>query len=411
MDVENLRNKYPQLLEYMSAVGYSKNYVQVVRHMIEIFLSSSQRWKSYDAVLDYYEKTALNRKDLSKKKSVLNLIASFDCNDVLPRERNTETYFKSVSSYDYLNPEFQSLVDYYRSNVYRRLKKETTICNECWNVSSFLMCLQKSGCNSLKEATERDILAAFTDESGYPTKSASYAGQITAVIKHLSQWNVDCQKILMYIPAIRKHRKNIQFLTADERIKVKAALKDTGNNLSYRDRAIGHLLYFTGLRCCDISNLRLSDIDLDKDEITITQQKTDVPLKLSLSAIVGNAIYDYVIEERIKSDIPYIFLSCNPPYCKLKPGSIGAIANQIYKNAEIRQSLSDRRGGHLFRHNFATTMLENGVPRIVISKTMGQTSPASAETYLSADMVHLKECSLSIDAFPVRKGVFGSEQL
>ena len=188
-------------------------------------------------------------------------------------------------------------------------------------------------------------------------------------------------------------------------------MKDTENNLSYRDRAIGHLLYFTGLRCCDISNLRFSDIDLDKEEISITQQKTDVPLKVSLSAIVGNAVFDYVVEERKKSDIPYIFLSCNPPYGKLKPGSIGVIANQIYKNAEIRQNPNDRRGGHLFRHNLATTMLENGVPKIVISKAMGQTSPASVESYLSADMVHLKECSLSIDAFPVRKGVFYNVQL
>jgi integrase len=128
-----------------------------------------------------------------------------------------------------------------------------------------------------------------------------------------------------------------------------------------------------------------------------------------LSAIVGNAIYDYVTEERVKSDSPYVFLACFPPYGKLHSSSIGSIAGKIFDSAEIRMEPGERRGGHLFRHNFATSMLENGVPKVIISKSMGQTSPASVETYLSADMVHLKECSLSIEAFPTREGVFCRE--
>jgi len=412
MNVENLRNKYPQLIEFMSTAGYSRNYVQVVRQVVKFILSPDQQWESYDEILDYYEKIAISKKDSSKKKAILNLIASFDYSGIFPGERDKVTYFQKSISYDYLTPEFKSLVDYYYySNVDRKLKKETTILNECWNTSSFLLSIQKVGCHSLTEVVEDDVLSVFTDDSGYPTKSASYAKQVIAVFKSVAECNPECRRILLYIPAIRKHRKNIQYLTLDERAKVKSALKNTGNKLSYRNRAIGYLLYFTGLRRCDIFNLTFSDIDWDKDEISIRQQKTNEPLTLPMSAIVGNAIYDYMTEERKKSDSPYIFLSCSYPYSKLKPQSMSNIADQIYKNAEIRQNPNDRRGGHLFRHNFATIMLENDVSRAVISKALGQTSPASAEDYLSADMVHLKECSLSIEAFPVRKGVFCSEQL
>jgi site-specific recombinase XerD len=409
MNVENLRNTHPQLVESMSTVGFSKNYIQVVKQEIGFILATSEKWTSYDEILDYYEQQTINRKVFTKKKTVLNLIASFDCNGILPGKGEKATYFHKLSSYDYLNSEYRHLLDHYYSSVDRKSKKDTTIRNECWNTASFLLSLQKVGCSSLDKVTEDDILATFTDETGYPTKSASYAGQITAVFKYAAEWNTECQRILQYIPAIRKLKKNIQCLTPDERANIKDALRSTGNSLSHRDRAIGHLLYYTGLRCCDISNLMFSSIDLDKDEITISQQKTDVPLKLSLSAIVGNAIYDYVTEERRKSNSQYIFLSENPPYGKLKAGSIGVIANQIYDNAEIRQNPNDRRGGHLFRHNFATVMLENGVAKVVISKAMGQTSPNSTESYLSADMVHLKECALSIGAFHVRKEVFCCE--
>ena len=405
MNVENLRSTYHQLLGFMTDTGYSKNYVRFIERTVEFIVDSSTKWESYDELLTFYSEEAISKKDYTKRKAVLNVIASFDYFGVLPGTRADAKYLHKISSYDYLNPVFKSLVDEYSANADRNHKKETTIRNECWNASSFLLSMQKSEIQSLEQITEEDVLAVLTDEFGYPSKSASFNGQITAVFKKLAEHNCECKRILLYIPKMRRHRKNVQYLTPDERAKVKTALKETDNSLSLRDRAIGHLLYFTGLRCCDISNLRFSDIDLDNEIIYVIQQKTEVPLKLSLSTIVGNAIYDYVAEGRIESDSPYIFLSCNHQYGKLKPGSIGVIANQIYDNAKIRLNSADRRGGHLFRHTFATAMLENGVSRVVISNAMGHNSPTSVETYLSADMVHLKECSLSIEEFPIRKEV------
>jgi integrase len=409
MSFERLRSKHMELIEFMKTVGYSKNYIRSITRTIEIVLSNSEKWKSYEDALNYFKQTAESDDDFTKKRVWLNKVASFDVYGTLPTNRKGKQYFRHLSSYDYLAAEFKSLVDRYREIADRRYKKPTTIQNECWNVSSFLLALQNTGCHSLSEITEDAVLSVLTNESGYPIKSATYAGQITAVFKKLAEESGDCQRVLLFIPSIRKHRKNIQYLTVDERSKVKSILRDSENNLNLRDRAIGYLLYFTGLRCSDIANLKLSDVDLDKDKIMITQQKTSSPLNFSLSAIVGNALIDYVNQERRKSESPYVFLSEVPPFGKLKAGSIGAITNKFYECAEIRQVPGDRRGGHLFRHNFATTMLENNVPRVVISRSMGQDSPLSVEPYLSADMVHLKECALSIEAFPVRKEAFCRE--
>ena len=407
MNTKKLQTKYPQLLEHMRITGYSKNYMQYISHFIGQILEA--KWKSYEEILNHYEKTAVSKRDSSKKKAVLNVIASFDCHDVLPGTQSKSKYFHRASAYDYLNQEYKDLVDKYSSNADTNHKKESTVRNECRNAGSFLMSLQKSGFGSLSSITGDAVISVLTDEFGCPSKSSSYSTQIIAVFKKLAEQNNECLRIMKLIPKIRKHRKNVQYLTPDERTRVKNALKDTENIISPRNRAIGHLLYFTGLRCSDISNLKFSDLDLDKDEICIRQQKTNSALKLPLSAIVGNSIYDYVNEYRVQSESPYIFLSESTPYGKLNPASISTIANQIYDNAGIRLKPADRRGGHLFRHNFATTMLENGVSRAVISSAMGHNSPASVETYLSADMVHLKECSLSIEDFPLRNGVFRNE--
>ncbi|WP_413357089.1 tyrosine-type recombinase/integrase [Robertmurraya sp. 2P01SA] len=89
--------------------------------------------------------------------------------------------------------------------------------------------------------------------------------------------------------------------------------------------------------------------------------------------------------------------------------SIGNVSGRIMKVAGIRQKKGDRKGFHIFRHHLATALLGNGIPQPVISRTLGHTSPDSLEAYLSADFLHLKECSISIEQFPVSKEVFYNE--
>ena len=74
--------------------------------------------------------------------------------------------------------------------------------------------------------------------------------------------------------------------------------------------------------------------------------------------------------------------------------------------AGIRQGENERKSLHLFRHNVATALLQGGVQQPVISATLGHASPDSLDRYLSAEFKRLKECSLSIEYFPVGKGVF-----
>ncbi len=76
------------------------------------------------------------------------------------------------------------------------------------------------------------------------------------------------------------------------------------------------------------------------------------------------------------------------------------------KAAGLRQKTGDRKGTHIFRHNLATSLLENGISRPIISQTLGHTAPDSLEPYLKADFIHLKKCAVSIEGFPVSEEVF-----
>lgn len=249
----------------------------------------------------------------------------------------------------------------------------------------------------------------FLNDDGTLRRSCSYKKRLAAVFKANVQENPEVfSRIIAYLPDLRETRKNIQYLTDEEVATVKRVLTTRNSGLSRRDVAIGTLALCYGLRRCDIAGLKLSDVDLDGDKISICQQKTSVPLELPLTTSVGNAIYDYVTIERLESDCEFVFLSEHRPYWRLAEGSVGNIAARIMDAAGIRQNSGDRKGFHIFRHRLATDLLSNGVAQPIISKITGHTSPDSLEAYLSADFGHLKECSISIEQFPVRKEVFAN---
>jgi integrase len=77
----------------------------------------------------------------------------------------------------------------------------------------------------------------------------------------------------------------------------------------------------------------------------------------------------------------------------------------VYNEAGVRTN-GDRTGVRIFRHNLVTTLLGNQVPSPVISSILGHTTPESINPYVDADLENLRECSLSIDDYPVAKEVF-----
>ena len=395
----------------METNGYSKTYIDRIKREIKTILSTtnSKEVSCYTDVYLEYTKTSCSPDYLREKRSIIGAIEQFDVHGRYPDRRRRHELFER-GAYPLLLPEFKSVIDYYCEAEKKRGKKITTIYTESHNASTFFLSLQQKGIDSLVKITEEAVLSIFMSSDEIQLRSCSYKKNIAAVLKACIPYHqLTCHRILAFLPALRDTRKNIQYLTSEEIQKIKEALTNDQNSLTLCDKAIGTVAFYTGLRGCDIAGLTLDAIDWDIDLIYITQQKTEFPLELPLTAIVGNAIYDYLTSERPHTESSYLFVSQNKPYDRLKSKSIGNVAVRIMKVADIRQSKDDRKGFHIFRHHFATTLLGNGIPQPVISRTLGHTSPDSIEAYLYADFPHLKECSISIESFPVLKEVFSHE--
>lgn len=407
MNIENLSNNYPKLIAYMNEAGYSKDYIGRVQKEIQKILGAvgSKPWGCYRDVYNDYKAGALSPSYLEKKHAYIGIIQEFDLHGKYPD--GTWSGLDERGAYPQLAPEFRSLIDYYRRSERERGKKESSIDTESHNAAAFLLSLQAAGISRLNDITEQAVISLLVSPDGAPLKSHSHRKCISAVLKVCTPLNPDaCRKVLAFLPRTRGVRKNIQYLAPEEAQAFLHALNDLSNALTLRDRAIGTLAYYTGLRCCDMAALDLSAIDWEGDRITIQQQKTEAPLELPLTAAVGNALYDYLTDERPRVDCPMLFLTETRPHRGMRGSTVGRVAAHIMETAGIRQRPGDRKGFHIFRHHLATTLLGHGVPQTVISSSLGHAAPNSIEAYLAADLVHLRECALSIARFPVSEEVF-----
>jgi integrase len=159
---------------------------------------------------------------------------------------------------------------------------------------------------------------------------------------------------------------------------------------SRRNYAMLLLVATYGLRGCEVRALRLRDIDWANDEITIFSPKTGRRRALPLTRPVGEAVLDYLLEERPPSRHEEIFLSKRPPHDPLA-SKINAWLGRQLDTAGIE---APRRGAHVLRHSLAVHLLRNGETLKSIGDVLGHRSPETTFVYTKLHVEDLRTVAL-----------------
>lgn len=149
-----------------------------------------------------------------------------------------------------------------------------------------------------------------------------------------------------------------------------------------------------GLRSCEVRALRLDDIRWSHDEITIFAPKTGRSRKLPLTRPTGEAILDYLREERPPSHHREVFLSSRPPHGPLR-SKINRWLARCFDKAGIEVS---RRGAHTLRHSLAIHLLRGGETLKSIGDVLGHRSPETTFIYTKLDIEDLRTVALEPEA-------------
>jgi len=185
--------------------------------------------------------------------------------------------------------------------------------------------------------------------------------------------------------------------TSDEIQKILKAV-DRGSPTGKRNYAMILIVARLGLRIGDVKDLRLSDIDWNKNCIRIQQNKTEAPLELPLLNDVGWAIIEYLKDGRPPTDVDNVFVRHNPPFISFaSTSSLHGMISSIISKAGVSPGKKPRSGMHSLRHSLASGLLQNNVEVNVISEILGHASPDSVRHYIRVDIPALRKCALNVE--------------
>jgi integrase len=280
--------------------------------------------------------------------------------------------------------------------------RSTTICCYMTNSRYFLSFLEQNKHVNLSQITLKDV------SDFLPVIAPTHPYSMNTLLTSLRCFNrflndkklspIDIGPALIGVPAPRY--KLQPFFTREEAEKIIAVI-DRSSLKGKRDYAALLLAKNTGLRCCDICNLKLNEINWDKQEIKLVQTKTKVPLTLPLEAELGNAIADYILNARPSIDSPFVFVRTRVPFTKISSNAFRSILGTYMKTAGVKCLPGERKLMHAFRRGLGTRMLEAKIPLPTISNILGHTNIDSTRPYLATDFKQLQCCAIGLSDIPV----------
>lgn len=153
-----------------------------------------------------------------------------------------------------------------------------------------------------------------------------------------------------------------------------------------RDIAVIELLFATGVRISELCSLKPSDIDLTSNTVLIYGKgsKERILQLGNPEVIAALSLYQETFQEDIAA-CGYFFV--NRLQHKLSDQSVRFMINQYAALAGISQHITP----HMFRHSFATLLLEQDVDIRYIQKMLGHSSISTTEIYTHVSNVKQKD--------------------
>jgi integrase/recombinase XerD len=190
-----------------------------------------------------------------------------------------------------------------------------------------------------------------------------------------------------YFDAPKLERKLPVVLTIAE---VNLILKqpDVTNKLGLRDKTILEVMYACGLRVSEALDLKCSNI-ITSDEVIRVFGKGSKERIIPIGREALKWIGEYLKYSRgqlanSKSE-DYLFLNWRGK--RLSRMAIWDIINKYSKAAKINKQIHP----HIFRHSFATHLLEGGADLRSIQEMLGHADISTTQIYTHVDISYLKE--------------------
>jgi integrase/recombinase XerD len=188
---------------------------------------------------------------------------------------------------------------------------------------------------------------------------------------------MDMTTLRVNLPKI-KRQKDLPVVLSKQEVKL---LIKSPNYLKHK--LIIAMLYSCGLRNYELCNLEQKDIDFDRKTVFVKKQKGRFDRYVPLSDILAKGLKKY-----FETEHPYRWVFNSQV---TKEGEVLQLTQRgvqyAVKEAKRKTGISKKLTAHVFRHTYATHLLEDGLDIISIKELLGH-------AYIETTLIYLHVANL-----------------
>lgn len=237
----------------------------------------------------------------------------------------------------------------------------------------------------------RDDLTDFVQREAAAGRAASSRARAVAAVRSFFQflaaegWRSDDPSDVLVTP---KREKRLPHSIPHEQLAAMLEAPPTNSVVGVRDRAILELLYASGLRASEVVGLTLDDLSLTSSRLRC-RGKGSKERVAPLGDEAVRRLESYLERARPRLDrrgqgAGRVFLSRRGT--PLSRQSLWRLVRARGREAGLARDAYP----HLFRHTFATHMVEEGANLRVVQELLGHANVTTTEVYTHVDRSRLK---------------------
>jgi integrase/recombinase XerD len=266
------------------------------------------------------------------------------------------------------------------------------------DLGEYLVFLGQQGIESIDEITELTI-EAFVEQSALTKKASSVARLLAGVRgwhKYLLIEGVIGSDNAHKVQPLKAAKRLPKAITVDQVVELLAAAGpepfDESNSqldpIALRDRALLELLYATGARVSEVTDLDIDDL-IDPTMIRLFGKGSKERV-VPVGRYAQRALQNYLVRTRPSlvskgKGTAAVFL--NQRGTRLSRQSVWQVISDAAEAANLGIEVSP----HTLRHSFATHLLEGGADVRVVQELLGHSSVATTQIYTLVTVDSLRE--------------------
>ena len=261
------------------------------------------------------------------------------------------------------------------------------------DIVSYVLWLNETSCINVDFNKLREYLYFIQRFNYKKTTVARKVAAIRTFYKFLFREGYIDSDPAISLSAPKRPKSLPKFLTPEEVEQILNNVKiDTP--AGFRNRVILELLWATGMRVSELSNLNFGDLNIEENEIRVFGKGAKERIVL-----ISNRAKDYLVQYiksarnllakgydigEINEDSP-LFIN-NTGY-RLQNKTIRNVINETVEKIELPKKVTP----HVFRHSFATKLIENGADLRVVQELLGHAGISNTQIYTHISMKHMKD--------------------